>query len=169
MMLTPGTPGENGYGPDPRDRLGSRARRVADFLLAGDGGPPRLHRGGFVSKPNRRYKRADGRSRCTLSRPHLLFGRTARRRRGAARRVPSSRGAGDEPSILFVGRMMDEGVGPHPIPQYEVHFLERVAPRRRRRDRSFGIAGARPSAHRRRHGRSHHSGALDRRAGRRST
>ena len=30
--------------------------------------------------------------------------------------------AGDEPPILFVGRMMDRGVGPHPIPQYEVHF-----------------------------------------------
>ena len=27
--------------------------------------------------------------------------------------------------ILFVGRMTDGGVGPHPIPQYEVHFLER--------------------------------------------
>ena len=26
--------------------------------------------------------------------------------------------------ILFVGRMMDRGVGPHPIPQYEVHFAE---------------------------------------------
>ncbi|HEY5713634.1 MAG TPA: DOPA 4,5-dioxygenase family protein [Allosphingosinicella sp.] len=34
-------------------------------------------------------------------------------------------GIGDEPPILFVGRMMDEGVGPHPIPQYEIHFLER--------------------------------------------
>jgi DOPA 4,5-dioxygenase len=33
--------------------------------------------------------------------------------------------AGDEPQILFVGRMMDHGVGPHPMPQYEVHFLER--------------------------------------------
>jgi len=26
--------------------------------------------------------------------------------------------------ILFVGRMMDRGVGPHPIPQFEVHFHE---------------------------------------------
>ena len=26
--------------------------------------------------------------------------------------------------ILFVGRMTDRGVGPHPVPQYEVHFLE---------------------------------------------
>ena len=29
-----------------------------------------------------------------------------------------------QPAILFVGRMMDQGVGPHPIPQFEVHFLE---------------------------------------------
>lgn len=33
--------------------------------------------------------------------------------------------AGGEPPILFVGRMMDERVGPHPLPQYEVHFLAR--------------------------------------------
>jgi DOPA 4,5-dioxygenase len=26
--------------------------------------------------------------------------------------------------VLFVGRMMDRGVGPHPIPQYEIHFRE---------------------------------------------
>jgi aromatic ring-cleaving dioxygenase len=28
------------------------------------------------------------------------------------------------PGILFVGRMMDRGVGPHPIPQFEIHFHE---------------------------------------------
>lgn len=28
------------------------------------------------------------------------------------------------PEICFVGRMMPTGVGPHPIPQYEVHFGE---------------------------------------------
>ncbi len=33
-------------------------------------------------------------------------------------------GMGDEAQIVFVGRMMDEGVGPHPMPQYELHFLE---------------------------------------------
>ena len=32
--------------------------------------------------------------------------------------------ADEEPRILFVGRMADTGVGPHPIPQYEIHFLE---------------------------------------------
>ena len=26
------------------------------------------------------------------------------------------------PEVIFTGRMMDEGVGPHPIPQYEIHF-----------------------------------------------
>jgi len=26
--------------------------------------------------------------------------------------------------VLFVGHMTDRGVGPHPIAQYEVHFLE---------------------------------------------
>jgi len=32
---------------------------------------------------------------------------------------------GDEPQILFVGRMTDDRAGPHPIPQYEIHFPER--------------------------------------------
>jgi DOPA 4,5-dioxygenase len=27
-----------------------------------------------------------------------------------------------DPEILFVGQMTDQGVGPHPLPQYEVHF-----------------------------------------------
>lgn len=33
-------------------------------------------------------------------------------------------GGGDAP-VLFVGRMMEAGVGPHPLPQYEIHFRER--------------------------------------------
>jgi aromatic ring-cleaving dioxygenase len=36
--------------------------------------------------------------------------------------------ADGQPEVLFVGRMMDRGVGPHPIPQYEVHFLEPSRP-----------------------------------------
>jgi DOPA 4,5-dioxygenase len=31
---------------------------------------------------------------------------------------------GSAPEILFVGSMTDDPVGPHPIPQFEVHFLE---------------------------------------------
>ncbi|MFL6747304.1 MAG: DOPA 4,5-dioxygenase family protein [Sphingomicrobium sp.] len=34
-----------------------------------------------------------------------------------------------DPEILFVGQMTEHGVGPHPLPQYEVHFLERSLPR----------------------------------------
>ena len=30
------------------------------------------------------------------------------------------------PEVLFVGRMMERGVGPHPLPQFEVHFPERA-------------------------------------------
>lgn len=33
-------------------------------------------------------------------------------------------GGSDRPQILFVGRMTAEKAGPHPIPQFEVHFLE---------------------------------------------
>ena len=32
------------------------------------------------------------------------------------------------PLVLFVGEMTDRGVGPHPVPQYEVHFLENARP-----------------------------------------
>ena len=35
-----------------------------------------------------------------------------------------SRAAG-EPHILFVGRLTEGKVGPHPMPQFEVHFLAR--------------------------------------------
>jgi DOPA 4,5-dioxygenase len=35
---------------------------------------------------------------------------------------------GAAPPVRFVGRMMDRGVGPHPIPQYEVHFVKRALP-----------------------------------------
>ncbi len=33
-------------------------------------------------------------------------------------------GVDDDQRVLFVGQMTDRGVGPHPIPQYEIHFLE---------------------------------------------
>jgi aromatic ring-cleaving dioxygenase len=33
--------------------------------------------------------------------------------------------AGSEPQILFVGAMTEGKAGPHPIPQFEIHFLGR--------------------------------------------
>ena len=35
---------------------------------------------------------------------------------------------GADEAILFVGAMTDAGVGPHPIAQYEVHFLASYRP-----------------------------------------
>ena len=42
--------------------------------------------------------------------------------RPAAEELRQNLAAGSD--ILFVGRMMDRGVGPHPVPQFEVHFLD---------------------------------------------
>jgi DOPA 4,5-dioxygenase len=36
--------------------------------------------------------------------------------------------AGSDPHILFVGSMTEGKAGPHPIPQFEVHFLGRSMP-----------------------------------------
>jgi DOPA 4,5-dioxygenase len=35
------------------------------------------------------------------------------------------RAEGSEAQIVFVGRLTDGKAGPHPIPQYEIHFRER--------------------------------------------
>ena len=32
---------------------------------------------------------------------------------------------GSEPHFLYVGRMVDSPIGPHPLPQFESHFAER--------------------------------------------
>jgi DOPA 4,5-dioxygenase len=34
-------------------------------------------------------------------------------------------GADGDPNIMFVGRMTEGPAGPHPIPQYEIHFRKR--------------------------------------------
>lgn len=39
-------------------------------------------------------------------------------------RLLSAAGAHDSPGPLFVGQMRDRKVGPHPEPQFEVHFLK---------------------------------------------
>ena len=49
---------------------------------------------------------------------HIYY--THAQRAAAAALRERFRGLGE--TVLFVGRMMDEGVGPHPIPQYEIHF-----------------------------------------------
>jgi len=52
--------------------------------------------------------------------------------RATAQRLHSelvnTKGRGDMANVLFVGEMRDKGVGPHPKPQFEVHFLEDALP-----------------------------------------
>lgn len=38
------------------------------------------------------------------------------------------KGTGDLVDVIFVGEMTDRPVGPHPVPQYEVHFYRKALP-----------------------------------------
>ena len=40
----------------------------------------------------------------------------------------AKKGTGDLVDVLFVGEMTDRPVGPHPIPQYEIHFYRKALP-----------------------------------------
>ena len=44
------------------------------------------------------------------------------------RRLSSAMGSGELVGVLFVGKMRDKSVGPHPKPQFEVHFREDALP-----------------------------------------
>ena len=61
---------------------------------------------------------------------HIYYSAEQRPAAEALRELFIDRANQVEPRILFVGRMMDLGVGPHPMAQYEVHFrgasLDRV-------------------------------------------
>jgi DOPA 4,5-dioxygenase len=46
-----------------------------------------------------------------------------------------------EPGVLFVGRMTSGKSGPHPIPQYEVHFLRKSVDRVLEMIRASGLRG----------------------------
>lgn len=57
---------------------------------------------------------------------HIYFSPEQRPAAAALRdRFTSLIGAGGDPHIVFVGPMRDRPVGPHPMPQYEIHFAER--------------------------------------------
>jgi DOPA 4,5-dioxygenase len=45
------------------------------------------------------------------------------------RRLLDGRGVGDFASVLFVGDLRDASVGPHPKPQFEIHFREDALPK----------------------------------------
>ena len=56
---------------------------------------------------------------------HIYYEPEQRRGAEALRdRFKAMTGADSSPRILFVGKMTDGKAGPHPIPQYEIHFLK---------------------------------------------
>lgn len=59
---------------------------------------------------------------------HIYFALPQRAAAAALRDDFLGMAEGPDAPVLFVGRMMDAGVGPHPLPQYEIHFLERSLP-----------------------------------------
>ena len=42
--------------------------------------------------------------------------------------LKAKKGTGELTDVIFVGEMTDRAVGPHPIPQYEVHFYGKALP-----------------------------------------
>lgn len=44
------------------------------------------------------------------------------------RELSASKGLGELANVIFVGEMRDKKVGPHPKPQFEIHFLEDALP-----------------------------------------
>ena len=40
----------------------------------------------------------------------------------------AGKGTGDLVDVIFVGEMTDRAVGPHPVPQFEVHFYRKALP-----------------------------------------
>jgi DOPA 4,5-dioxygenase len=55
---------------------------------------------------------------------HIYFDPATRDAAAALRdRFDELLAPGSDPRICFVGKMVDGPIGPHPAPQYEVHFL----------------------------------------------
>ncbi len=43
-------------------------------------------------------------------------------------RLSELKASGEIPQLLYVGLLRDKSVGPHPIPQFEVHFTKAAVP-----------------------------------------
>ena len=60
---------------------------------------------------------------------HIYFVPERRARADALRlRLRDMKESGEIGQLLFVGQLRDRKVGPHPIPQFEIHFTEDVLP-----------------------------------------
>lgn len=53
---------------------------------------------------------------------HIYYDATEREAAEALRATFAEMMVGDDVPVLFIGRLSDAPVGPHPIPQFEIHF-----------------------------------------------
>jgi aromatic ring-cleaving dioxygenase len=60
---------------------------------------------------------------------HVYYAAADRGRAQAFRaRLIMLRESGEIPLLLFVGELRDGKMGPHPVPQFEIHFTARLVP-----------------------------------------
>ena len=60
---------------------------------------------------------------------HIYYMPAKRERADALRlHLSEMKESGEVAQLLFVGQLRDRKVGPHPIPQFEIHFTEDVLP-----------------------------------------
>jgi DOPA 4,5-dioxygenase len=54
-------------------------------------------------------------------------------------RLISLKESGDVPQLLFIGELRDYKIGPHPVPQFEVHFTGGLVPMVKHKIREAGL------------------------------
>jgi DOPA 4,5-dioxygenase len=60
---------------------------------------------------------------------HLSYGPETRAAAEATRtRLIDAMASGAMPQLLFVGQLKDQKAGPHPIPQFEIHYTKEALP-----------------------------------------
>jgi len=60
---------------------------------------------------------------------HLYYGPETRALAEAVRvRLRNMMESGETPQLLFVGQLKDQKAGPHPIPQFEIHYTQEALP-----------------------------------------
>ncbi len=90
---------------------------------------------------------------------HLYYVPDTRARAEAIRlRLVDLMESGAIPQLLFVGQLKDGKAGPHPIPQFEIHFTKEALPTILRLIEESGLTAL---VHPLTDGGPHHSGSLD--------
>jgi aromatic ring-cleaving dioxygenase len=60
---------------------------------------------------------------------HIYYTADTRARAAALERaLAEARASGAIPGLLFIGALRDRALGPHPIPEFEIHFAKAMLP-----------------------------------------